>query len=793
MCMYVTNPVSEGAPYLVHPTPKVSEFRSSKAGASPPEFFQEAYDLLNGIDYTEAPKDPGSGETLETPILPNTLWGVNVHPSDVAIGEDERPAFPALTTVYLDSIFPVGAGNSSYSKTLMAGAIYNEFVKTKSYGTSGHSFGYGACQWLRHCDPSSDKVGSPCGNTQSTVNYNGYCFASSTGTLECGRLAALDNEYGDRPITFDKAGDFERGFTPQRNGPGPFSLTEFPIKTSDHYVADWTVVESTPTIAKAFRCPVGSPATTLGIFVSKRPLIAGCMILADPSYDLIAEVHVPAYCATPADYKVGCMLPTALNFDPTAKQIGECRFATFGCTDSTKLRYNPMATHDDGVSCIDPVYGCTVHETPYEGGASDTPSYRSGLHGDSAHWIGVKHENLDYIGKTVTNYEPSANVNQGCILAIEGCMDSTAANYDPAATIDSFTWCVPVVVGCMMPEANAASSSWPPAVDGLAYDGLARNYPAGVTVHDKSMCEVARVGCMDETAMNYDPAATVQGTTQYTRCWPLVMGCLNPGALNYQCAERSDVPCPGTEITLHVTSACKFPGEAAEGAPAPPSPPPPRAPADGGFQAVTRYTVELSFEAAGTVEENQARAGAMIAALRSQVAAPSDAIVEAFITDPTTGVKFGPITERRRLQSGGVIWTFVITYADPEDAEAAKEILTVDTSIDGITAIFAAAVPDLVVTSDASVAVVRKVEYVEGGLTNAELAGVIAGVIGGVCGMAIGVSLFLRRRSMQRSRIYADATIVHIQPAQEVPFKEPPGGSPGRVVSRSVSGVVETF
>lgn len=96
-------------------------------------------------------------------------------------------------------------------------------------------------------------------------------------------------------------------------------------------------------------------------------------------------------------------------------------------------------------------------------------------------------------------------------------MDSTAANYDPLATVDSLTWCVPSVTGCM--------------------DPLALSYSPSITVHDPSTCTYQR-GCQDVSAINYDAHADEPGT-----CYFFVEGCLDPAALNYGCGAYSTTAC----------------------------------------------------------------------------------------------------------------------------------------------------------------------------------------------------------------------------------------------------------
>ena len=60
---------------------------------------------------------------------------------------------------------------------------------------------------------------------------------------------------------------------------------------------------------------------------------------------------------------------------------------------------------------------------------------------------------------TVTRHDADANVLEGCQVIVEGCMNSSAINYDPEANTNTGTWCVPMVRGCMMPQAINFDSS----------------------------------------------------------------------------------------------------------------------------------------------------------------------------------------------------------------------------------------------------------------------------------------------------------------------------------------------
>lgn len=802
ICIYVSNPLSEATPYLVHERPMASPQRPSA-----PEFYQQPYSA--GVNYPAAPLGGA-------PVLPNGLHSdldlkpvpfpivgesVTMHPSDRALAYDPTAHLPG-GVVYLDNIMPVPAGylgsNTTYATTLMLGPIFEEFKKIYSFGDGGgHSFGYAGCMWLRQCNPTTEMVGSKCTQVLTGVTYTGYCFRSDVGSLECGRLANIDDEYGEKPINFDVT---PAGF----GGKLPGGMH---VASSPGVAGKPTGAGAKLPMVEAYRCPTGSPAKTLGTFVSKRALIGGCMLSSDAKYDPLAEVHVPGYCNTEMDYKKGCLLPSATNFDPMAKQSGLCKFATLGCTDPGKLKFNPDATINDG-SCVDKVPGCTVNDTPYSGVDSDTPAYRSGHYGAalksadgvwSINPTGLLQEGPKgpvffpeggsamgdtYFGRVVAKYDAGANVLSSCIAAVEGCMTPGMANYDPLATVNSNTWCVPKVYGCMMPSAYMATS-FPECIDPVtcdatktvrSYDGLALTYNYAATVNNVSTCSHYRVGCMNTAAINYDPAATVQGAAGTgTGCYYPGTGCLNPQAVNLGCAQKSDAPCPDTGATEHIAFFCKYPGEAPEGTPSPPSPPPPSIPEGGGFKRIVEYMVEMSFAGTGTVEENVAIVQSVLTGLAARLgitSADTGVIIKATICAASGADCRGPFLwsgsgRRRRLQtaggSGGVTYTIQITYPDEAAAQAAKTLIEANTATPE--ALLAFIFPDPATrpaafnpVTGATVSLVEVVTYVRDGLTDAEKAGIIAGcVIGGVC-LIIMILLIVRYR-MKRKGSYAKTVV----------------------------------
>ena len=451
-------------------------------------------------------------------------------------------------------------------------------------GAVGHDWGWSTCHWLRSCNPTTEKVGSPCNVTHATVAYSGYCFESSSGTLECGHTTALDDQYGEKPIAVvtTQSPNVMPSQRPFGQGPVASSATAQVLHSA------------------TFRCEQGAAATYAGAYVGKRLLIAGCLITADAAYSPTADVHVPEYCNTPANFNPGCMVPGATNFDPMAKQPTQCRYATRGCRSSTAINYNSDATVDDpNQPCVEAVYGCTVAPISYTGVASTTPGFKSGFYGKAVPNVGQISE-TEYGGTVVLNYAPTANVLQGCVVAIEGCMDSSAVNYDRAANVQTGSWCIPPVSGCMMPTAEAAGLAFnPPA--GKTRDGLSMIYSPSATVHDASMCGgLVRIGCMRPNitvdgvvrrSLNYDPHANIEAD-----CYPELEGCLNPTASNFGCTSQMSAPCPSSQVQNHSRAICVFPMPPM----APQAPPPPLPP---GSVFVSMPAVTISFVAAGSPED----------------------------------------------------------------------------------------------------------------------------------------------------------------------------------------------
>lgn len=173
--------------------------------------------------------------------------------------------------------------------------------------------------------------------------------------------------------------------------------------------------------------------------------------------------------------------------DPTP-EIVEIIKDVDGCMDDTADNYNAEATIDDG-SCTYPqndILGCT--------------------------------------DATANNYDATATLDDGgCTYPqpISGCTDPIAANYDPLATIDDGQCVVPVlqVSGCT--------------------DSVANNYNAQATTNDNS-CTYTEVDCwsncptpqMTSSVQTVCPA-THPNLTQPVGCLQPITGCQDNTAVNY--------------------------------------------------------------------------------------------------------------------------------------------------------------------------------------------------------------------------------------------------------------------
>ena len=209
--------------------------------------------------------------------------------------------------------------------------------------------------------------------------------------------------------------------------------------------------------------------------------------------------------------------PTTLNAFTTYPGYAFCGDGCIpfinGCLDSTAFNYNPQANTSD-TSCYY-LPGCT--SAAYSAYHMDTTL---GIYSDFHDQDSCLVSGLAIFGCTdflAFNYEPTADVNVGCIPVVMGCMQALAFNYEPLANTPDT--CIPVIYGCM--------------------SSIALNYDSIANIDDGSCVAIVN-GCTDTAAFNYYPSANVDDGS----CIDYVYGCINPTAFNYnQLANTNDGSC----------------------------------------------------------------------------------------------------------------------------------------------------------------------------------------------------------------------------------------------------------
>lgn len=192
-----------------------------------------------------------------------------------------------------------------------------------------------------------------------------------------------------------------------------------------------------------------------------------------------------------------------------------------GCTNPLALNFNPAATEDDGTclgtGCPDPT-------------ASNFDVFTIFFPGNGDSTLCTYEEVVEVLGcmdSSADNFNPLATVEDGsCTYAeVAGCTDATAFNFNSEAVEDDGSC---VYLGC--PDSQA-----------INYDPLAAILGAG----DVELCEYAgNGGCTDASALNFDAAADYNdGSCTYAA----VLGCTDPFSWNYNpMATEDDGSCMGS-------------------------------------------------------------------------------------------------------------------------------------------------------------------------------------------------------------------------------------------------------
>ena len=229
-----------------------------------------------------------------------------------------------------------------------------------------------------------------------------------------------------------------------------------------------------------------------------------------PFIQPLLPYHIITNCGNTCEEKVyGCLDSLAVNYDSLANTEDSSCYYIPGCMNSSYLEYYTQgftADYDDGTCLTLAVWGCTD---------SMAFNYDSLANIDNGGCLPVI---LGCMQPLAFNYNPNANTPDTCIAVVYGCTDTTAFNWNPNANVDDSS-CVPVIYGCINPTMF--------------------NYCDTCNTNDGSCIEIL-YGCIDSTMFNYNPLANVDNNS----CIPYIIGCTDPTALNYNPeANTEDFSC----------------------------------------------------------------------------------------------------------------------------------------------------------------------------------------------------------------------------------------------------------
>lgn len=203
----------------------------------------------------------------------------------------------------------------------------------------------------------------------------------------------------------------------------------------------------------------------------------------------------------------GCTNPIATNYDPSATvDDGSCQLGVvvMGCMQPTAFDYNPVATQED------PNNPCTWV------GCTDITAFNYNAN--------------DFNDAYAYSPTPTLIDDGSCIPTVAGCMDPASFNYNAAANVDDGS-CIAVVNGCTYPTATSnynisantddGTCIWSFCLNPLdsaynsAYALVSSSYSAQSSSYGAQNAGCVDGGCIDASAINYDPSAVYDNGSCY--------------------------------------------------------------------------------------------------------------------------------------------------------------------------------------------------------------------------------------------------------------------------------------
>jgi len=316
----------------------------------------------------------------------------------------------------------------------------------------------------------------------------------------------------------------------------------------------------------------------------------GCMLPWAPNYDPNAEfqgfpvsivcfaAQTPSGSPTPLGLVTGCADTNACNYLPGGDPSLPCDYdCFFGCQNENYCDYDPDAPYPGPCTDLTSCYGCTVSTAC---NFDEANTFEDGT---------CEYETCTgCTDPTACNYNSSSTINVGCVFAtgcdfcsgesdgsgvivdgdadfdgvcdideIEGCMNASACNYNPAATDSNGTCEYLSCAGCMDPlacnyDSEATINVPSDCLIPVGCDFCSEGQIADGDADNDGVCDADEVpGCMNVNACNYNGAATnSDGSCEFTSC----EGCINALACNYDASAT--IPAPSTCVFATGCETC---------------------------------------------------------------------------------------------------------------------------------------------------------------------------------------------------------------------------------------------
>ena len=425
----------------------------------------------------------------------------------------------------------------------------------------------------------------------SNINQIGIFYTNDSGELACAGVSSFDADGNFQITVWGSEAGADNGMA---EGEEMIWLAE----ANNGFTYNVTAAFQADAMANYTLNSI-SFVSALDFVLDETSMVEGCMDGHYVEYNADANIHDPSQCIT---WKVN------------------------GCTDEGYEEYDPAATFDDG-SCLTEVTACSATAITMGGGSwiSETSFVIADCDGNElASGAGAAGEycvelpenysitmndsygdgwngnilNIGGVEYTLDGAEEVVVIGSCGEVAVPGCTDETATNYNADATEDDGS--CEYEVACEGTEITMGGGSWISETSFVIADcdgnelasgaGAAGEYCVelpenySITMNDSygdgwngnilniggveytldgaeevvvigSCGEVAVPGCTDETASNYNADATEDdGSCEYT-----VAGCTDATATNYNADATEDdgsceyeVSCEGTELTVNM-------------------------------------------------------------------------------------------------------------------------------------------------------------------------------------------------------------------------------------------------